>query len=79
MFHSTLVLFHVCNAVVGLLSGFLSTLFQNGSGLHRVAGNIFFVSMLIFWMVRVRVRKRVPQDNVTAVRQGDEVIVRKAA
>jgi uncharacterized membrane protein len=46
MFHSILVLFHVCNAVVGLLSGFLSTLFQKGSGLHRVAGNIFFVSML---------------------------------
>src|SRR5712691_7754791 len=46
MFHSTLTLVHVCGAVVGLLSGFLSMLFRKGSGLHRVAGNVFFVSML---------------------------------
>jgi uncharacterized membrane protein len=46
MLSSTLVMIHVCNAVVGLLSGVLSMLFRKGSGLHRVAGNIFFVSML---------------------------------
>ena len=46
MLYSTLVLFHVCNATVGLLSGFLSMVFRKGSGLHRVAGNIFFVSMM---------------------------------
>jgi len=46
MFHSTLTLVHISGAVIGLLSGFLSMLFRKGSGLHRVAGNFFFVSML---------------------------------
>src|SRR5947209_3285201 len=46
MFHTTLTLVHICNAVIGLLSGFLSMIFRKGSGLHRVAGNIFFGSML---------------------------------
>lgn len=46
MFHSILTLVHICGAVIGLLSGFLSMLFRKGSGLHRVAGNVFFVSML---------------------------------
>jgi uncharacterized membrane protein len=46
MFHSTLTLVHICGAVVGLLSGFLSMLFRKGSGLHRAAGHVFFVSML---------------------------------
>ena len=42
-----LILIHVCGAVVGLSSGFLSMTFRKGSGLHRVAGTFFFVSMLL--------------------------------
>ncbi|MDP9191583.1 MAG: DUF2306 domain-containing protein [Acidobacteriota bacterium] len=41
------LLVHVCAAVVGLLSGFLSIALRKGSGLHRAAGSIFFGSMLI--------------------------------
>lgn len=46
MLYKPLVLFHICCATVGLLSGFLSMLLRKGSGLHRVAGTLFFVSML---------------------------------
>ncbi|HEV7919749.1 MAG TPA: hypothetical protein VGR02_03045 [Thermoanaerobaculia bacterium] len=44
---SPLVIIHICAAVVGLLSGYLSMLLRKGSGLHQAAGNVFFVSMLI--------------------------------
>jgi uncharacterized membrane protein len=43
---SILLFVHICGATVGLLSGFLAMLFRKGSGLHAVAGNVFFVSML---------------------------------
>ena len=43
---SPVLLFHICAAIVGLLSGYLSILLRKGSGLHRAAGTIFFVSML---------------------------------
>lgn len=46
MVHSALLLLHVSGAVVGLLSGALSTLFRKGSGLHRLSGNFFAVSMV---------------------------------
>lgn len=46
MWLSTFVLIHVSCATVGLLSGFLAMAFRKGSGLHRAAGSIFFVSML---------------------------------
>src|ERR1700741_1836419 len=42
-----MLLIHICSAVVGLLSGFLSMALRKGSGLHRAAGSIFFGSMLI--------------------------------
>ncbi|MBW3565402.1 MAG: hypothetical protein KY459_11810 [Acidobacteria bacterium] len=41
-----LLMIHICGAVVGLLSGFLAMVLRKGSGLHRVAGTFFFVSML---------------------------------
>src|ERR1043165_1957242 len=43
----TLVVIHVIAAVIGLLSGYLSMLLRKGSNLHRVAGDIFTISMLI--------------------------------
>ena len=47
MVTSPVLMLHICGAVVGLLSGFLSMIFRKGSGLHRAAGSVFFVSMLI--------------------------------
>ncbi len=41
-----ITLVHVCCVTIGLISGALSMLFRKGSGLHRVAGTFFFVSML---------------------------------
>lgn len=43
---SPLLLVHIFSATVGLLSGFLSMVVRKGSGLHRAAGQVFFVSML---------------------------------
>src|SRR5437667_11732591 len=46
MLSTSLMLLHVCSAIVGLLSGFMAMTFRKGSGLHGAAGNVFFVSML---------------------------------
>ena len=43
---SPLLLLHICSAPVGLISGALAMLFRKGSGMHRIAGNVFFLSML---------------------------------
>jgi uncharacterized membrane protein len=43
---SLLILFHVCAATVGLLSGFVAIAFRKGSGRHSAAGMVFVVSML---------------------------------
>ena len=43
---TSLLLFHVCCAVIGLLSGFLAVGLRKGSGWHGAAGNVFFTSML---------------------------------
>lgn len=47
MFYTAILLTHISTAVVGILSGFLSMAFRKGSGLHRAAGDVFVVSMLI--------------------------------
>jgi len=44
---SPFLLVHVSAAIIGLLAGALAMIFRKGSGLHRLAGNIFFVSMAI--------------------------------
>jgi uncharacterized membrane protein len=41
-----LLLVHISGAVIGLISGFMAMLFRKGSGVHAVAGNVFFVAML---------------------------------
>ena len=46
MWHSLLLL-HVCGAVVGLLSGFAAMLVRKGSNWHGATGTVFFGSMLI--------------------------------
>jgi hypothetical protein len=47
MAYSTLLIFHICGAIVGLLSGTAALIFRKGHRWHRTAGNAFFVSMLI--------------------------------
>ena len=46
LLYRSLLMLHICSAVVGLLSGFMAMAFRKGSGLHSAAGNIFFVSMI---------------------------------
>jgi hypothetical protein len=47
MVYSTLLIPHICGAILGLLSGTAALIFCKGFRLHRAAGNVFFVSMLI--------------------------------
>ena len=44
---SPFLLVHVSAAIIGLLAGALAMIFRKGSGRHRLAGNIFFVSMAV--------------------------------
>lgn len=44
---NTLVLFHVCAAMTGIIAGFLSMFLKKGSDRHRLAGNVFVVAMLV--------------------------------
>src|SRR6267378_4794249 len=41
-----ILVIHICGGVVGLLSGVAAVSFRKGSPRHRMAGNIFFISML---------------------------------
>lgn len=47
MLWHTLLLLHVCGAVVGLLSGFGAMLVRKGSNWHGATGTVFFASMLV--------------------------------
>jgi uncharacterized membrane protein len=44
--YSPLLLFHIGGGIAGLLSGAVAMSFRKGARPHRVAGNVFFVSML---------------------------------
>jgi hypothetical protein len=41
-----ILVFHICAGISGLLSGTVAMSFRKGSGRHRVAGNIFVISMV---------------------------------
>jgi uncharacterized membrane protein len=41
-----ILILHICAGIVGLLSGTAAMSFRKGSHWHRVAGNVFVVSML---------------------------------
>jgi hypothetical protein len=47
MAYSVLHTLHICGAILGLLSGTAALISRKGSRLHRAAGNMFFVSMLV--------------------------------
>ena len=40
-----ILIVHISGAGIGLLSGAAALLFRKGGRLHRIAGNVFFVSM----------------------------------
>lgn len=42
-----ILIVHICAGLTGLLSGFAAMSFRKGSQRHRMAGNIFFVAMLV--------------------------------
>ena len=42
-----ILVIHICAGVVGLLSGVAAMLFRKGSRWHGLAGNVFFVAMLV--------------------------------
>jgi Predicted membrane protein (DUF2306) len=46
MHFSPMLLLHICSGLVGLFSGAVAVCFRKGSKGHRVAGNVFVVSML---------------------------------
>ena len=46
MSSSPLLLVHICTGTLGMLSGFGAMAFRKGSRGHRVAGNVFVLSML---------------------------------
>lgn len=42
-----ILVLHVCGGVVGVLSGAAAMMFRKGARRHRVAGNVFFVAMVV--------------------------------
>lgn len=42
-----ILVLHICAGVLGVLSGAAAMSFRKGSRRHRVAGNVFFVAMLV--------------------------------
>ena len=43
----SLLVFHISAGILGILSGFVAVFLRKGSRQHGVAGNVFFISMLI--------------------------------
>ena len=46
MKYSPILIFHICAAIIGLLSGSAALIFRKGLRMHRTAGNVFFISMM---------------------------------
>jgi uncharacterized membrane protein len=44
---SPILIFHICGAIIGLLSGSPALFSRKGSRLHRTSGNVFFISILV--------------------------------
>ena len=44
---ATLVIIHICGAIIGILAGYAAMVVRKGSGLHGAAGTVFSVSMLV--------------------------------
>ncbi|SRR5258708_4213539 len=58
-----ILILHISAASVALLSGAAALSFRKGDGLHRLSGNVFFVSMLIMAAVGATVAPFLPQPQ----------------
>ena len=47
MTYSPLLIVHICGGIIGLLSGSTAMVVRKGSGLHKRAGNVFAISMVV--------------------------------
>jgi hypothetical protein len=59
----SILILHISAASVGLLSGAAALLLRNGGRLHRMAGNVFFVSMLTMSGIGACVAPFLPQPQ----------------
>ena len=62
-----ILIVHISGAGIGLLSGAAALLFRKGGRLHRIAGNVFFVSMLTMCAVGACVAPFLPQPQWSSV------------
>src|ERR1700722_4436530 len=58
---------HIGAAAIALLSGAAALLFRKGRRMHRIAGNVFFVSMLIMCAIGGCVAPFLPQPQWSSV------------
>lgn len=59
----TLLILHISGATLGLLSGAVALAVRKGGRLHRIAGNVFFVSMLTMTAIGAGVAPFLPQPQ----------------
>jgi hypothetical protein len=64
------LILHISAAGIGLLSGAAALLFRKGGRLHRMAGNVFFVSMLLMSAIGACVAPFLPQPQWGSVIAG---------
>ena len=68
---ANLVLFlHIAGGAVGIISGAVALLARKGERLHRIAGTVFFVSMLIMATIGAAASPFLPVPSMTNVAAG---------
>ena len=60
---ATLMLTHIAAGGIGIVSGTLALVLKKGTRLHRVVGNVFFVSMLIMSAIGAAASPFLPQPQ----------------
>jgi hypothetical protein len=60
---AAILILHISGGSVGILSGAAALVFRKGSRLHRLAGNLFFVSMLTMSAIGAVVSPFLPQPQ----------------
>jgi uncharacterized membrane protein len=61
------LMIHICSAVVALIAGFLAVLLRKGTDRHRLAGNIFTLSMISMSVSAVYVAMFLRLNRLNAV------------
>jgi uncharacterized membrane protein len=68
---ASLILFlHIAGGSVGIVSGFVALLSRKGGRLHRIAGTVFFVSMLIMATIGAAASPFLPVPEMANVAAG---------